>query len=163
MPPSRDYTVKKLLNTEEVGKAERAEKGAEKGRSDANADRPAATARTSRAARATAVVPVETASWAPIALTAAVRCAACGLPLLKSEPRARVLRSCERGCMPPPPAPEPFMIVSMTSREASVARRSERGRCGFDFRGQSVFPERTRSVHDLVSHKQCPCMHSLCK
>ena len=73
MPPSRDYTVKKLLNTEEVGKAERAEKGAEKGRSDANADRPAATARSSRAARATgaheAVVPVETASWAPIALT----------------------------------------------------------------------------------------------
>jgi hypothetical protein len=68
VPPSRDYTVKKLLNTEEVGKAERAEKGAEKGRSDANADRPAATARTSRAARATAheaeVVPVETASWA---------------------------------------------------------------------------------------------------
>jgi hypothetical protein len=50
----------------------RAEKGAEKGRSDANADRAAATARTSRAARATAheaVVPVETASWAPIALT----------------------------------------------------------------------------------------------
>ena len=38
MPPSRDYTVKKLLNTEEVGKAERAEKGAEKGRSDANAN-----------------------------------------------------------------------------------------------------------------------------
>jgi hypothetical protein len=48
-------------------KEERAEKGAE------NKDVPAATARTSRAARATgaheAVVPVETASWAPIALT----------------------------------------------------------------------------------------------
>jgi hypothetical protein len=58
-----------ILKKEEI----RAEKGAEKGRSDANADRPAATARSSRAARATgaheAVVPVETASWAPIALT----------------------------------------------------------------------------------------------
>jgi hypothetical protein len=66
VPPSRDYT-------EEVGK------GRERGRDyrertfrrkcRLNADRPAATARTSRAARATAVVPVETASWAPIALT----------------------------------------------------------------------------------------------
>ena len=49
---------------------EAAEKGAEKGRSDASADRPAASARTSRAARATAHEAVETASsWAPIALT----------------------------------------------------------------------------------------------
>jgi hypothetical protein len=48
-----------ILKKEEI----RAEKGAEKGRSDANADRQAATARSSRAARATggaheAVVPV---------------------------------------------------------------------------------------------------------
>ena len=49
---------------------EAAEKGAEKGRSDASADRPAASARTSRAARATAHEAVKTASsWAPIALT----------------------------------------------------------------------------------------------
>jgi hypothetical protein len=54
-----------ILKKEEI----RAEKGAEKGRSDANADRPAATARTSRAARATAHEAVETVSWAPFALT----------------------------------------------------------------------------------------------
>ena len=56
-----------------------------------------------------------------------------------SEHSCSGAKNFEEPTPPTPQTPPTFMIVSMTSREASDARRSERGRCGFDFSADRVY------------------------